>query len=122
MLQTEFDFTLPQGYVDDSGTLHREGKMRLATAMDEMLPLRDSRVKESSEYLIILILSRVVVSLGTLTEVDEKVIEKLFVADLTYLQELYNRVNQAEQLVFEGACPECGKKVTVPVNFQQAGR
>ena len=122
MLQTEFDFTLPQGYVDDSGTLHREGKMRLATAMDEMLPLRDSRVKESSEYLIILILSRVVMSLGTLTEVDEKVIEKLFVADLTYLQELYNRINQAEQLVFEGACPECGKKVKMPVNFQQAGR
>ena len=122
MLQTEFDFILPQGYVDDSGTLHREGKMRLATAMDEMLPLRDSRVKESSEYLIILILSRVVVSLGTLTEVDEKVIEKLFVADLTYLQELYNRVNQSEQLVFEGTCPECGKKVTIPVNFQQAGR
>ena len=122
MLQTEFNFTLPQGYVDDSGSLHREGKMRLATAMDEMLPLRDSRVKENPEYLIILILSRVVVSLGALAEIDEKVMEKLFVADLTYLQELYNQINQAEKLIFEGNCPECGKTVKIPVNFQQAGR
>ena len=46
-LQTEFAFTLPRGFVDDAGTLHREGVMRLATARDEIEPLRDARVKEN---------------------------------------------------------------------------
>lgn len=122
LLQTEYDFSLPRGYVDGEGNLHREGRMRLATAADEILPLRDPRTKDNPEYLIVLILSRVIVSLGTLERIDEQMVEKLFVADLTYLQDLYNRINQAENPVYEGKCPECGKAVKIPVNFQQAGR
>ncbi len=122
MLQTEYDFTLPRGYADAEGRLHREGKMRLATAADEILPLRDPRVKENQEYLVLLILARVVTSLGTVREINETVIEKLFIQDLAYLQDLYNRINQMDAPYYEEHCPFCGSKLSIPVNFQRAGR
>lgn len=122
MLQTEYDFTLPRGYADEEGQLHREGKMRLATAADEILPLRDPRVKENPEYLILLILTRVVTSLGTVRQISEGIIEKLFIQDLTYLQDLYNRINQMDSPCYDEYCPSCGSKVSIPVNFQRAGR
>src|SRR5579872_7102801 len=96
MSQTEFPFTLPLGYRDDDGNLHREGVMRLATAGDEILPLKDPRVQANPGYLAIIVLSRVVVRLGTLQMVNTKVIEDLFSADFNYLQQLYNRINQVE--------------------------
>jgi len=92
-LQTEHEFTLPKGYVDDEGTLHKEGRMRLATAADEIKPLKDPRVQSNSSYLTIVLLSRVVTELGDLETVDPDVIESLFVTDLEYLQELYERIN-----------------------------
>jgi hypothetical protein len=92
-LQTEFDFTLPKGYVDKDGTLHRQGRMRLATAADEILPLRDPRVKANPAYLTIIVLSRVITQLGTLPQVTPGDIEGLFVEDLSHLQALYQRVN-----------------------------
>lgn len=92
-LQTEFEFTLPQGYVDEDGTVHKEGRMRLATAADEIQPLNDPRVQENSSYMTIVLLARVVTELGTVDEVTPEVIESLFVNDLSYLQELYERVN-----------------------------
>lgn len=92
-LQTEFEFTLPQGYVDDEGQVHKEGRMRLATAADEIQPLNDPRVQENSSYLTVALLSRVVTDLGSLEEVTPEVIESLFVSDLAYLQELYDRIN-----------------------------
>lgn len=92
-LQTEFDFTLPKGYVDSSGTLHKRGKMRLATARDEIEPLRDGRVQDNDAYLTIIILARVVTSLGTLTHINPKVIEELFASDIAYLQDLYGIIN-----------------------------
>ncbi len=122
MLQTEYDFTLPRGYADEDGQLHREGKIRLATAADEILPLRDPRVKENPEYLILLILARVVTSLGTVQQISEGIIEKLFIQDLAYLQDLYNRINQMDSPRYEEHCPFCGNKLSIPVNFQQAGR
>ena len=92
-LQTEFEFTLPRGYVDDDGTVHREGRMRLATAADEIKPLNDPRVQENSSYLTIVLLSRVVTELGTVDDVTTEVIESLFVPDLEHLQRLYEQVN-----------------------------
>jgi len=92
-LQTEHEFTLPRGYVDDEGTLHKEGRMRLATAADEIKPLKDPRVQSNSSYLTVVLLSRVVTDLGELESVDPSVIESLFVTDLEYLQELYERIN-----------------------------
>jgi hypothetical protein len=91
---TEFEFTLPIGYRGDDGNLHRQGVMRLATAADEILPLRDHRVQANPAYLSIIVLSRVVLRLGTLDMIDTKVIENLFSADFAYLQGLYDRINQ----------------------------
>jgi hypothetical protein len=94
--QTEIEFELPKGYVDESGTLHRRGTMRLATAADEILPLRDPRVQQNEAYLAVIVLSRVVTKLGSLTELHTGVIECLFAADLAYLQRLYERFNSSE--------------------------
>jgi hypothetical protein len=92
-LQTEYDFTLPKGYIDRHGTRHREGRMRLATAADEIMPLRDPRVKANPAYLAVIVLSRVVTRLGTLDDLSPPVIEGLFVEDLAFLQQMYRRIN-----------------------------
>lgn len=93
-LQTEFDFTLPRGYVDSDGTLHKKGKMRLATAMDEIAPMRDPRVRANQAYLVIILLARVISQLGSLEVIDTGVIENMFSADLAYLQDFYRRINE----------------------------
>lgn len=92
-LATEYEFTLPRGYVDNDGNLHRTGVMRLATARDEIEPLRDPRVAQNDAYLTVAILARVVTELGTLPEVSTRTIEGLFAADMAYLQDLYGIVN-----------------------------
>lgn len=119
--QTEFDFTLPRGYIDRDGNLHREGKMRLANAADEILPLKDPRVQQNPGYLTIILLARVVTKLGSLPAVDTRVIENLFTMDLAYLQDLYQRINMMEMPEYKAVCPHCGKEISVPVNFMEAG-
>jgi hypothetical protein len=94
--QTEFEFTLPKGYLDTTGVLHCNGVMRLATAADEILPLRDPRVQQNEAYLAIIVLARVITRLGDLPTVDTRVIEGLYASDLDYLQRLYERVNGSE--------------------------
>lgn len=121
-VETEFPFTLPRGYVDDSGMLHREGIMRLANAADEILPLRDPRVQQNPAYLTIILLARVIVRLGSLPAVDTKIVEKLFTMDLAYLQDLYQRVNSMETPLYKSVCPHCGEEVDIPVNFLEAGQ
>jgi hypothetical protein len=107
MLQTEYDFTLPLGYVDAEGNLHRDGVMRLATAADEILPLKDPRVQSNEAYLILILLSRVITRLGSVPQVNPKVVENLYAADLAYLQELYNRINRNGRASLEAVCPRC---------------
>jgi hypothetical protein len=97
MFQTEFEFTLPKGYLDGEGNLHRKGIMRLATAMDEIAPMRDPRVKTNPAYATIIILTRVITRLGALTEVSSTIIEDLFAQDLNYLQSLYRQINEFEE-------------------------
>lgn len=116
-MQTEFEFMLPRGYVDANGDLHRKGTMRLATAADEILPLRDPRVQQNSSYLSIILLSRVVTKLGTLPAVNNKVIEDLFTMDLAYLQDLYQRINMSEAPSYTVACPHCSESFEVPLDF-----
>jgi hypothetical protein len=106
-LQTQFPFTLPHGYVDQEGNLHREGVMRLATAYDEIAPMRDPRVQANPGYLVLILLSRVIVRLGTLDQLNPKVMEGLFSADLAYLQDFYRRVNQNGHNRLPVACPHC---------------
>jgi hypothetical protein len=106
-LQTEIDFVLPKGYVDEAGTLHRNGAMRLATAADEILPAKDMRVQSNPAYLAIILLSRVVTRLGEIKVVSPKVIEGLFSADFGYLQELYRKINDQADSVTKTTCPKC---------------
>lgn len=108
-LQTEFEFTLPQGFVDEYGNLHKKGLMRLATAKDEILPQKDPRVVSNPSYLTVILLSRVVVKLGTLEDVSPLTIENLFVQDLSYLQELYNQINDGS-VILNVKCPHCSKE------------
>ncbi|MEW6496726.1 MAG: hypothetical protein AB1589_30020 [Cyanobacteriota bacterium] len=96
MIQTEFEFTLPKGYLDTDGNLHRKGVMRLARAMDEIVPMRDPRVKSNPAYATVLILSRVITRLGALEDISPAVIEGLFACDLNYLQKFYRRINELE--------------------------
>ena len=110
MLQTEFEFTLPCGYIDAHGNLHRQGAMRLATALDEVEPLQDVRVRVNEAYLSILLLSRVITRLGDISHVSPAIVEKLFSADMAYLQDLYIRVNDASTNLVETQCPNCGTR------------
>lgn len=114
-LQTEFEFTLPQGYVDGQGNPHRRGTMRLATAMDEIAPLRDPRVKQNQAYLVIILLSRVVTRLGTIDRVTPHEIENLFTGDLLFLQRFYRQVNEYNTASLRVQCPECSTEMEVDV-------
>jgi hypothetical protein len=114
-LQTEFRFTLPRGYVEGNGVVHREGIMRLATARDEIYPQSDFRVRENAAYLAVLLLTRTVTQLGTLREVDSSVIEGLFASDLAFLQDLYRRINAEGQTRAEVVCPSCKHEFTVDI-------
>ena len=115
--RTEYSFELPRGFVDEDGNLHKTGVMRLATAADEILPLRDQRVQQNPGYLSIILLARVVSKLGSLRAVDTKTIEKLFTADLAYLQNLYRQINDVELPKMETSCPKCEHHYEVPVDF-----
>ena len=105
--RTEFPFILPRGYVDANGTVYKQGVMRLATAKDEIAPLQDYRVQSNRAYLVILLLSRVIVRLGDLRQIDTDVIENLFSADLAYLQEFYRKINEEGSARVHVACPAC---------------
>jgi hypothetical protein len=119
MLQTEFAFTLPYGYIDERGDRHQQGVMRLATALDEIEPLSDPRVQENRAYISILVLSRVVTRLDGIGAVTPTVIERLFSADFNYLQDLYIRVNDLGTSLVETACPECGAHFTLDIGGAQ---
>jgi|SRR5579884_1963235 len=108
LFRTEVEFTLPLGYLDSEGTLHRDGVMRRATAADEILPLRDPRVQSNSAYLVIILLSRVVTRLGSIPMINPKVIEDLYATDLAYLQKLYNELNRLDSENPVVVCPKCG--------------
>ena len=116
MLQTEYAFTLPKGYADREGTLHREGVMRLATAFDEIAPLKDPRVHNNPAYLLVILLSRVVTRLGTLEHINPKVIEELYAADLAFLQDLYRRINENGHDRVRTQCPHCEQQFEVELH------
>ena len=116
LLRREVDFTLPLGYVDASGTLHRQGIMRLATAADEIQPLQDPRVLANPAYIGILLLSRVVVRLGSISPLTPTVVEGLYSADFAYLQDLYVRLNEPSAALADTRCPTCGTQFTVDVS------
>jgi len=112
-MQTEFPFTLPRGYVDGEGNLHRDGLMRLSTALDEIAPMKDPRVQTNPGYLAIILFSRVITKLGELTHINPKVIEGLYSADLAFLQDFYRRINENGHSRVGVMCPQCEAKFEV---------
>ena len=121
-MRTEVSFTLPKGYVDGAGTLHREGTMRLATARDEIEPLRDPEVRRNEAYLSVLLLSRTVTRIGEVTEITPELIEGLYAADFDHLQRLYERVNTDGESVGVVSCPECARQFEVDLTEIEDGR
>jgi hypothetical protein len=109
-MQTEFPFTLPRGYVDPEGTTHREGVMRLATAYDEIAPMKDPRVQANPGYLVIILMSRVITALGQVANINPRVIESLYSSDLAFLQDMYIRINQNGHNRVALSCPHCEGK------------
>jgi hypothetical protein len=120
-LRTEFAFVLPRGYVDDAGTVHRNGSMRLATARDELVPLRDDRVRENPAYLSVVLLARVITRIGTITDVHAGLVEDFFASDLAFLQDLYRRVNAEGHTRVAATCPSCGDQFGIDVAGGRVG-
>lgn len=112
-LQTRFEFELPRGYVDDAGVVHRTGSMRLATARDELVPLRDDRVRENPAYLTVVLLARVIERIGDVTDIHAGVVENLFATDLAFLQDMYRRINTEGHTLAGVACPQCGHSFAI---------
>jgi hypothetical protein len=121
-MQTEFAFTLPKGYVDAAGAVHREGIMRLATARDEIEPLRDAQVRQNEAYLAVLLLSRVITRIGDVTEITPDVVEELYAADFDHLQRLYERLNTDGEAVGAVTCPHCDQAFEVDLTEIEDGR
>jgi hypothetical protein len=121
MLRTEFPFTLPRGYVDAAGTLHRDGVMRLATARDELIPLRDDRVRENPAYLTVVLLARVIARLGGIDDVHAGIVENLFASDLAFLQDLYGRVNAEGHARAAVTCPACSHEFAIDLSGSRLG-
>lgn len=114
-LRTEYPFTLPRGYVDEHGRMHRDGVMRLATARDELTTQADQRVRANPAYLTVLLLERTVTTLGDLPAVDTFVVESLFASDMAFLQDLYRRINADGHTEVAVSCPHCGTDFAVDV-------
>jgi hypothetical protein len=115
-MRTEHPFSLPRGYVDADGTVHRDGVMRLATARDEIEPLRDAAVRENQAYLSVLLLSRVITRIGPVTQVSPELVENLFAADFDHLQRLYERLNADGEAVGAITCPGCQERFEVDLS------
>ena len=123
-MRTEVAFTLPQGYADAAGNIHRDGVMRLATARDEIEPLRDPSVRSNGAYLSVLLLSRTVTRLGGLghEQVTPELIQDLYAVDFDHLQRLYERINSDGEAVGVVDCPDCGHRFEVDLTEIEDGR
>lgn len=118
-METVYDFTLPRGYLDGNGELHKTGKMRLATAGDEISAARDPRVMSNPAYITIVLLSKVITEIEGVAMVAPSIIERLFTADLAFLQDMYQRINDVEMPRIQAVCPDCGRQFDVPLNFMR---
>lgn len=116
MMQTEYEFTLPRGYIDETGQMHQNGRMRLALSIDEVQTMNDARVHMNEAYLPILLLSRVITQLGSITAVTPQMLERMFASDIAYLQDLYMQLNSGEHLMIGAQCPSCSQRFQVQVS------
>jgi hypothetical protein len=122
VMKTEYAFTLPLGYVDAQGAVHRDGTMRLATARDEIEPLREASVRQNEAYLTVLLLARVITRIGDVEQITPELVEELYAADFDHLQRLYERLNTNGEVVGSVRCPECAHEFEVDLSQVQDGR
>ena len=120
-MRTEFPFELPRGYVSSDGTVHRRGVMRLATARDELLPLYDARVQENPAYTTVVLLARVITSLGAMSSIDSTVVENMFATDVAFLQDFYRRINAEGNTRIAVTCPQCSHRFTADLAGSRLG-
>ena len=120
-METVYDFTLPKGLVDNAGQVHRRGKMRLATARDDISATRDPRVLSNPSYLTIVVLAQVITQIEGVDFITPNLIEGLFTADLAFLQDMYQKINDVEPPKMRVVCPHCGETVEAPINFTMEG-
>ena len=118
---TEYEFELPRGYVDSNGDVHKRGKMRLATAGDEISATRDPRVLSNPSYLSVVVLAKVITELEGMPTIVPNIVERFFTADLAFLQDMYQRINNIEPPTMKVVCPQCGEIHEVPINFTREG-
>lgn len=118
---TEYEFELPRGYVDSNGDVHKRGKMRLATAGDEISATRDPRVLSNPSYLSVVVLAKVITELEGMPTIVPNIVERFFTADLAFLQDMYQRINNIEPPTMKVVCPKCGEIHEVPINFMREG-
>ena len=118
---TVYDFELPKGYVDSAGEVHKKGKMRLATAGDEISATHDPRVLANPSYLTVVVLSKVITELEGMEAIVPNIVERFFTADLAFLQDMYQRINNIDPPTMTVVCPDCGKTFEVPINFTREG-
>ena len=118
---TEYEFELPRGYVDSDGNVHKKGKMRLATAGDEIGATRDPRVLSNPSYLTVVVLAKVITEIEGMNTIAPNIIERFFTADLAFLQDMYQRINDVEPPSMMVVCPKCGNVHEVPINFTREG-
>jgi len=121
-MKSEYAFTLPRGFVDAAGQLHRDGTMRLATARDEIEPLRQVEVRQNEAYLSVLLLARTIIRIGEETEITPDLVEGLYAADFDHLQRLYERINTNGEAVGVVACPSCANEFEVDLTEIEDGR
>jgi hypothetical protein len=121
-MKSEYAFTLPRGYVDAAGQVHRDGTMRLATARDEIEPLRMVEVRQNEAYLSVLLLARTITRIGELTDITPQLVESLYAADFDHLQRLYERINTDGEAVGVVACPQCANQFEVDLTEIEDGR
>ena len=120
-MTTVYDFELPKGYVDSAGEVHKKGKMRLATAGDEISATRDPRVLANPSYLTVVVLSKVITELEGMEAIVPNIVQRFFTADLAFLQDMYQRINNIDPPTMTVVCPDCGKTFEVPINFTREG-
>jgi hypothetical protein len=121
-MQTEITFTLPRGYVDERGAIHRSGTMRLATARDEIEPLREVDVRQNHAYLTVLLLARTITRIGETTNVTPELVEGLYAADFDHLQRVYERINSDGEAVGVVSCPACAHRFEIDLTEIEDGR
>jgi hypothetical protein len=120
-MRTEVPFTLPMGYVDGHGNVHREGRMRLATARDEIEPLGEAEVRQNQAYLSVLLVARTVTRIGEITEITPELVEGLYAGDFDHLQRLYERINSNGESVGVVTCPNCSHQFEVDMTEIEDG-